>query len=195
MRISNVLMTLAATAFLITGCSNQKTPATSAVEQAEAAMTQVRPDAEKYAPEELKTTDASLAKLKSDLAAGDYKGVVAGVPEFNKDIAALKDAVVAKQTQAAAATNEWNTLSAEVPKTVEAIQARVDALSKAKLPKEVNKEAFDAAKASLETMKATWAEATAAFTAGNAAEATDKGRMVQAKAEEVKGQLAMSPPA
>jgi PBP1b-binding outer membrane lipoprotein LpoB len=193
MRFSNVLMTLAATALLITGCSNQKVPATSAVQQAEAAVNDVRPDAEKYAPDELKTTEASLAKLKSDLAKEDYKGVIAGVPEFNKDIAGLKDAMVAKQTQAVAAANEWQTLSAEVPKTVEAIQARVDTLSKSKLPAEVKKETFEAAKATFETMKATWAEATAAYSAGNAAEATDKARIVQSKAEEVKGQLGMNP--
>jgi len=38
-------------------------------------------------------------------------------------------------------------------------------------------------KTELETMKSTWAEATAAATAGKAMEATDKARVVQAKAE------------
>jgi hypothetical protein len=192
MQISKLLMGLAASALLITGCSNQKNPATNAVTQAESAVNEVRVDGAKYAPEELKTTEATLAKMKENLAKEDYKDVVESVPQFNKEVSALREVVVSKQTQMVAATNEWEVLSEEVPKVVEAIQIRVDALSGSKLPKEVNKEAFEAAKAGLESMKTTWAEATAAFSAGNAMEAADKARIVQAKGEEVKGQLGMN---
>jgi hypothetical protein len=114
------------------------------------------------------------------------------VPQFNQEMASLKEVVVSTQTQMVAATREWETLSTEVPKVVEEIQTRVKNLSGSRLPKEVKKEAFEAAKASLETMKTTWAEATAAHDAGNALEAADKARMVQAKGEEVKTQLAMN---
>jgi hypothetical protein len=193
MKVLNGLMALAATSLLIVGCSSQKTPATNAVTQAEAAVTEVRFEAEKYAPAELKAVDATLANLKADLAKEDYKGVVAAVPQFNKEMAALKEITVAKQTQVVAATHEWEALSEEVPKQVQAIQTRVDSLSASKLPKEVNKEAFEAAKVALETMKATWAEATAAFSAGDALAATDKARLVQSKAKELETQLAMTP--
>jgi hypothetical protein len=76
---------------------------------------------------------------------------------------------------------------------VEAIQVRVDALSGSKLPKEITKETFETAKTELETMKATWAEATAAATAGDTQVAADKGRTVQAKGEELKNQLGLNP--
>ena len=185
------LMALAATTMLIAGCAGQKTPATSAVAQAETAVNEIRFEAGKFAPAELATTEASLAKLKGDLAKEDYKDVIAGVPQFNKDIATLKEIVVAKQTQQVAATHEWEALNDEVPKRVDAIQVRVDTLSKSALPKEVNKESFEAAKAGLESLKATWAEAAAAFSAGNALEATDKARLVQTKAKELETQLAM----
>ena len=185
------LMALAATTMLIAGCAGQKTPATSAVAQAETAVNEIRFEAGKFAPAELATTEASLAKLKGDLAKEDYKDVIAGVPQFNKDIATLKEIVVAKQTQQVAATHEWEALNDEVPKRVDAIQVRVDSLSKSALPKEVNKESFEAAKAGLESLKATWAEAAAAFSAGNALEATDKARLVQTKAKELETQLAM----
>ena len=79
-----------------------------------------------------------------------------------------------------------------MPKSIEAIQARVDSLKPAALPKDVTKEELETAKTELETMKATWAEATAAASAGNPAEATDKGRIVQAKAEELKNTLGMN---
>jgi len=194
MQITKVLLGLAASTLLFTGCSNQKNPATSAVTQAEAAVEEIRVDAAQYAPDELKRTDATLAKMKADLAQEDYKDVIESVPQFNKDVATLRETLVGKQTQAIAATREWEALNAEVPPTVEAIQVRVDALaSSPKLPKEVDKHEFEAAKASLETMKSTWAEATAAHSAGNATEAADKGRSVQEKVAEVKDQLGMEP--
>jgi hypothetical protein len=84
-------------------------------------------------------------------------------------------------------------LNAEVPKAVEAIQVRVDSLKGTKLPKEITKENYEAAKTDLETVKATWTEATAAATAGDTVTATDKGRTVAAKVEELKNELGMSP--
>ncbi len=73
------------------------------------------------------------------------------------------------------------------------IQNRVNNLTGSRLPKEVNKDSFEAAKATLASMKSTWAEATAAFDAGRATEATDKARIVQAQAKEVSEQLGMNP--
>jgi DNA repair ATPase RecN len=194
MKLTNVLMGLTASAMLMTGCMSQKDPASNAVTQAEAAVSDLRVDAAKFAPEELKTTETTLAKMKADLAKKDYKDVIAGVPEFNKEVATLKEVLVGRQTQIIAATREWETLNTEVPKAVQEIQVRVDSLAAApKLPKEVDQHEFEAAKASLETMKSTWTEATAAFSSGNATEAADKAREVKGKVEEVKGQLAMNP--
>ena len=116
------------------------------------------------------------------------------MPQFNKEVATLREVLVGRQTQIIAATREWETLNVEVPKAVEEIQVRVDSLSSSpKLPKEVDKHEFEAAKASLETMKTDWAAATAAFSEGNATEAADKARGVQNKVDEVKGQLGMNP--
>jgi hypothetical protein len=194
MKLSNALMALTVSAMLMTGCTSQKDPAANAVTQAEAAVADLRVDAAKFAPEELKSTEATLAKMKADFAKEDYKDVIAGVPQFNKEVATLKETLVGRQTQIIAATREWETLNVEVPKAVQEIQVRVDSLaSSPKLPKEVDKHEFEAAKASLETMKSTWTEATAAFSSGNATEAADKAREVQGKVDEVKDQLAMNP--
>ena len=196
MKVTNVLMALTASAMLMTGCMSQKDPAANAVAQAEAAVADLRVDGAKFAPDELKTTEATLAKMKANLAKQDYKDVVADVPQFNKEVATLKETLVGRQTQVIAATREWESLNAEVPKAVEEIQVRVDSLaSSPKLPKEVDKHEFEAAKASLETMKTDWAAATAAFSEGNATEAADKARGVQNKVDEVKGQLGMNPAA
>ena len=185
---------MAATTLLVTGCASKEEPATQAVITAEASLAEVRVDAAKYAPEELKVAEAKLAKLRTELANDDFKDVLSGSSQLTQEVATLKEVVVSKQTQDAAATHEWESLSSEVPKMVEAIESRVDTLSESrKLPAEVNKESFVAAKVALESMKTTWAEASAAFDAGNATEAADKGRLVQAKAAEVAGQLGISP--
>lgn len=192
MRISQAFLALAATTLLMTGCGN-KQPANNAVTQAENAISPLRDDAAKYAPEELKAADATLTRMKDDLAKEDYKAVVAAVPKINTDINTLKGAVVQKQTVAAAAQNEWDALNTEVPKSLEAVQTRVDSLKGTKLPKEISKENYEAAKTDLETIKVTWTEATTAATAGNTVEAADKGRTVQAKVEEIKNELGMNP--
>jgi hypothetical protein len=192
MRISHVLVSVTAAAFMLTACGS-KQPASNAVTQAESAISPLREDATRFAPEELKAADATLAKMKAELADSDYKGVIAEVPKFNAQMKSLQEAVVSKQAVAAAAQNEWDTLNAEVPKAVEAIQVRVDSLAGSRLPKEVTKENFEAAKTDLEAIKATWAEASAAATAGNTIEAADKGRTVAAKANELKNELGMNP--
>jgi hypothetical protein len=192
MRISQALLPLVAGALLLTGCGN-KEPATQAVTQAEAALEGLRADAAKFAPEELKTTEGTLAAMKGNLADEDYRAVVNDVPKFNAEVKKLQDSVVTHQTLAAASLAEWDSLNTEVPKTVEALEIRVESLKASKLPKEITKETFETAKTELETMKTTWAEATAAASAGNTQEAADKGRTVQAKGEELKNQLGMNP--
>jgi hypothetical protein len=94
----------------------------------------------------------------------------------------------------AEATGQWNSLSADVPKMVAAIQSRVDILGKSrKLPKNVSQAAFDSAKSGLEYMKSTWAEATSAFSSGDASSAIDKANAVKQKGNEVLQSLGMTP--
>lgn len=186
-----------ATALLLVGCANQKEPAMKLVADAESALAAVKDDAAKYAPADLQSVEASVATLKDQVAKGDYKAVLAGAPAVMSAIDSLKAAAAAKKSEAeaamAAAATEWSSLSADVPRMVEAIQSRVDILGKAKkLPKNVSQEAFDSAKSGLDSMKSLWAEATDAFTSGDAVNAVDKAKGVKAKGEEVLKLLGMS---
>jgi len=189
---------IVAAALLAVGCANQKEPAQKAVAAAESAIAAIRDEAAKYAPDALQSAESALAGVKEKLAKGDYKAVLADSPQLTAAVNSLKEAVAGKKAEfeaaAAAATEEWNTLSADVPKMVEAIQSRVDILGKSKkLPKNVSQEAFDSAKSRLETMKATWAEATSAFAAGNAVDAAAKANSVRQTGTEVLAQLGMTP--
>lgn len=191
MRKFSAFLPLAAAAFLITGCGD-KGPATNAVALATESVEKVRVDAAQYAPKELAATDATLARMKENLAKEQYKAVLKDIPEINANYKVAVETTESNKTLIAAAQNEWQELNTEVPKTVEELDARVATLSEGKLPKEVTKETLASAKTELEGMKATWAEATAAATAGDTLAATDKGRTVQVRGEKLKEQLAIN---
>jgi hypothetical protein len=179
-------------AMILGGCGKADT-ATSVIGQAETAVTSVRDSAQLSAPEELKSAEAKLAQMKQDNERKDYEAVVAAVPEMNAQIQAINDAVTAKQAATVAAEQEWTTLHQEVPKDVQAVQARVDELAGgAKLPKDVTKATVATAKTELETVKATWAAAEADASAGKLIEATEKGRTAQTKVDELKTQLGVT---
>jgi len=190
MKLTQALLPLAA-AIMMAACGSRGT-AQNVVGQADGAIDKVKEQAALNAPNELKAAQATVAHMHQNFDGRNYKVVIADVPTFNEQLKAINEAMAANQGKVAAATQEWTTLNAEVPKAVEAIQARVDSLKPNALPKDVTKEELATAKTDLETMKATWAEATAAANANNPLEATEKGRLVQAKAEEVKTALGMT---
>jgi len=183
MRIK-LLTAIAASTVLFVGCANKEEPAKQVVAGAEATLAPVRNDAAIYAPDQLHDAEAKLAAAKDNITWEKYQDVLDQTPALNASVLAVKEAVVSKQTQLAAATHEWEELNTEVPKMVEALEAKVPNLPKTKR---------QAAKVELEALKAAWAEATAAFSAGDPTQAADKGRQVQAKGKELFEQLGMTP--
>lgn len=192
MRMNQAFLPLLAATVFFTGCSSDKDPATRIVDQAEAALEDLRPTGTQFAPDEFSTVEATVADLKAKHASEDYRAVVNAVPRFNEEMRAVKELVISNQTMAVAAQREWELMVVEVPKTVEAVQARVDSLTRNR-SRDITRETLATAKTELESMKTTWAKATAAATAGDTREATDKGRAVQSKVEELKTQLGMNP--
>ena len=157
MKMSNLMLALAAATMLMTGCAKQSKPAHEALDRIEASLKEVREDAAKYAPDGLKGVETQLANLKQSFEAKDYQNVLAGTPQLEKAVGSLKDAVASGKAHAkaalAAAKTEWEGLSADVAKQVESIQARIDELSKAKrLPWGINKDEFEGSKSAFESM-------------------------------------------
>lgn len=178
---------------LVAGCSSMKEPADKAVAAAETSLAAIKDDAAKYAPEALQPVESQMASLKESLTKKDYKAVMAAAPAVNTAISGLKDTVATKKAEMDAAVQEWGTLSTDLPKMVEAIQSRVDILSKSrKLPKNIDKAAFEAAKSGLESMKAGWAEASAALSAGNATDAVAKAKALKEQGMQIMQSLGMS---
>ena len=184
-------------AVLLVGCMSEKAPAEQAMASAESALVQIRDMAQKYAPDQLQAVDAQMNTLKDALAKGDYKAVLAGAPALNTAISGLKDAASAKQQEAEEALSKakdaWGPISTEVPKMVDAIQSRVDILSKSHhLPKGVTKDSLAAAKSSLDSMKSAWSDASTAATGGDYATAMTKAQAVKDQASQVMKSLGMT---
>jgi hypothetical protein len=193
MRVARVLWAIAATTLLVTGCGKMKNEATQALTTLETSVSGLKEEGMKYAPIAYQGVESTLATLKDSLAKEDYKSVLAGTPELTKAVDSLKTAIASGKEQFEAATAEWGSLAADVPKMVEAIQSRVDILSSSKkLPKNISQEAFDGAKSGLDSMKSMWSEATAAATDGKPGEAVEKAKAVKAKGAEVLANLGMS---
>src|SRR5262249_22336051 len=195
-KLSVGLLTVMA-ALLVVACMSQKAPAEQAVSSAESALAGLRDGAQKYAPDQLQAMDASIAQMKDNLAKGNYKAVVDAVPAFNNGLKSLKETVDQKTQEAAEAIakakDAWDPMTKDVPKMVDAIQSRVDILSKSHhLPKGVTKDSLAAAKSGLDSMKQAWTDASNAAKSGDYPGAMTKGQAVKDQAPALMKSLGMS---
>ena len=131
------LLVLAFVALLASACTNYKQPAQTAISQAETALDAISVDAQKYLPDKYQQTQAAIDAAKATYSKGDYKNALAAAKELPTQVSALATEVAAaKQSAIASLTESWNSLSSDLPNMVNAIQSRVDMLSKSKkLPK------------------------------------------------------------
>lgn len=194
MKVTKMLLALAAATVLATGCAKQREPAHDALEKIEKSLADVKNDAAKYAPDGLKGVEAQYERLKASFDAKEYENVLAGTPALEKAVGSLQDAVTSGKAQAraafAAAKTEWEGLSAEVPKQVESIQARIDELSKSKrLPWGIKKDEFEGSKSAFESMKTQWQEASAEYKKGDAVEASAKAKTAKGMGNQIYDQL------
>jgi hypothetical protein len=191
-----LLATLAACALV--GCVNQKAPAEQAVASAESALAAIRDEAQKYAPEQLQVVDGQLNSMKDNLSKGNYPAVLAASKDVNTAISGLKDSADSKKAEAdavlAKAKDAWGPLSSDVPKMVDAIQTRVDKLSKERrLPKGVSKDSVASAKSALDSMKSGWSDASNAAASGDYTTAVSKAQTVKDQATDTMKSLGIIP--
>jgi predicted phage tail protein len=173
--------------------SGDKGPAELAVKAAEEEFNASKGEAAKYLPDEVKSMEGALAAMKDKLAKGEYKAVITEAQAFTEKAKGLPDAAKAKKEEL---TKSWTDLSQGVPKMVEAVQSRLDMLSKSKkLPANLTAEKFADAKSGLASAKEEWAKALESFKAGNIADAVSVGKSVKEKAVAAMETLGMQVPA
>lgn len=177
---------------VLSACASDKAPAEQAIKAAESAVAGVKAEAAKWVPDQAQALDASLAAVKDKFAKGDYKAVLAEAPALATRASAVAAAATAKKAELA---NSWEAMSAGLPQMVEAVRSRIDILSKSKkLPANVTKEKFEAAKAGLAEATKGWDDATAAYKGGNVTDAMAKADTVKKKTVEALEALGMPVP-
>ena len=176
----------------LSACASDKAPAEQAIKAAESAVAGVKAEAAKWVPDQAQALDASLAAVKDKFAKGDYKAVLAEAPALTTRANAVAAAATAKRAEVA---KNWEGMSAGLPQMMEAVRSRIDILSKSKkLPANVTKEKFEAAKAGLAEATKGWDDATAAYKGGNVTDAMAKADTVKKKTVEALEALAMPVP-
>lgn len=186
------MLTLATAVSLAAACASQKAPADAAIKAAQGAFDAVRGEAQSLVPDQAKAVSDALAGAQDAFTKGDYQAALTAAQDASGKATALAQAVAAKKDELA---KSWAEMSGSLPGMVEAISAKVAELSKARrLPKGMDKETVENAKAGLEMMQAAWGEAGAAASAGNVMDAVAKATTVKEKAGEVMAMLGMPMP-
>jgi hypothetical protein len=173
-------LTLCSVAILFVACANQMEPAKNALDNINTTLNSVSADAQKYVPDQFAEAQTRVAALNASFERKDYAAVVAGAPAVLAKVNGLSGAAAAKKDEMAKTLgNEWRSLAASVPKSLSAVQARIDDLSKTKhVPKDVD---LGAAKSGLADATSAWDKAQEAFKAGNPADAVTAAKDAQGK--------------
>lgn len=188
MRLVKTFALVALATFVTVACG--KGPAQAALTAADAAVSGARADGEKYVPDQFNTLAASAAAAKASFDSGDYKAALEGAQAIPAQAQAVVEAAMAKKTEL---MDTWKNMEGSLPGMVADIQKKVMELSGKKLPAGLDKDGFEMVRTELEGATAMWAEAGAAFGAGDVMAAVTKGGQVKAGAEAMMAKLGMAP--
>jgi hypothetical protein len=109
------------------GCASAKGNADKAIAAAEATLQTVAADAQAYVPDLYAAAGAKVAAARSDFDAGNYADALTKAQEATTEVGGLGAAITARKDELMVA---WTSMSDSLPGMVQAIQTRVDSLSK-----------------------------------------------------------------
>lgn len=186
-----VIAALAA-ALTLAACS-QKDPANEAIEAAANALNAVYEDAQKYVPERYAEVKQELDMARKAFGEERYADAIAAVKNVPAHAESLgKEAAAAKEKHVAEMNADWARLSESLPDLFTGIGARLDELgAMRKLPEGMDKQLLEETKAAYASAQSAWAEAGAAFTAGDLDAAVGKAHAAEGMAQDLMARLGM----
>jgi hypothetical protein len=184
-------LALYSVAVLMVACANQMEPAKNALDNINATLAAASADAQKYIPDELTTAQSKVAALTASFEKKDYAAVVAGAPAVLAEVSGLAGAAAVKKDEVLKALgDEWRSLAVSIPQSVTAVQARIDALSKARhVPKDID---LTTAKSGLTDATSAWGKAQSAFKSGNASDAVTMAKDAKSKLDSAAAALKLN---
>jgi hypothetical protein len=164
---------------VVVGCS--KGPAEAALKAADEAIAKVKPEAEKFVPDQFKTLTEAAATAKANFDKGDYAAALTAAKDLPAKATEVATAAAAKKDELMA---KWNEMSKDVPARIVDVTDKVNALAAMKkMPMGMDAKKLDEIKTRLADMTATWTKAGEAFTGGDIAGALEMGGSVKTSAE------------
>ena len=160
-------------ALLVAGCGNAQKEATeAAINAAQTAINTAQGEAAKYVPDKLQAAQTALQTAKDALAKGDYQAALTAAQDAANKAKDLAAAAAAKKDEW---TKGWADMNASMPKSLDAVKAKLDAYSHGThMPAGLDKTGLADAKTQYEQLKQIWADASASATQGNLGDALKK---------------------
>jgi len=166
---------------LSAACVRQMQPAQQAIDAINNAVANAK-DAPKYIPDQVATVQSGLAALNASFAKQDYAAVVAAAPAVLAEANGLAAAAEVKRDQVKAAMiAEFNGLSETMPRLMDSVKTRLDALSKThRVPKGVD---LATAKSDFSDASAQWTSAQSTYASGTIEDALASAKGAKSKFE------------
>jgi hypothetical protein len=191
-KLLSLVVVLFVSAFFLVSCSSDKEPAGAAIKAAETAINATKAEAVKLVPDQVKALDDSLAAAKEKFVKKDYK---AALDEASMLPVRAKAVLASAKVKKEEFNKKWTEMSQELPKTIEEVQAKVDALSKVKrLPAKLTKEKFAEAQAAFASVKDDWTKAQESFKNANFTDALNMAGSLKGKLTNIMESLGMITP-
>ncbi|MGP8153036.1 MAG: hypothetical protein ACLQBQ_02665 [Smithella sp.] len=192
-KILSLIIAMFVCAFFLISCSRDKDPADLAIKAAETSINAAKVEAVRFVPDQVKSLEDSLASAKEKFAKGEYKAALDEATPLDGKAKGVLAAANAKKEEL---TKKWTEVSQDLPKMIEDVQGKVDALSKLKrLPAKLTKDKFEEAKAGLASAKDEWTKAQESLKNKNFADAINVAGSVKDKVINIMESLGMSVPA
>ncbi|HTS53834.1 MAG TPA: hypothetical protein VMH26_11210 [Burkholderiales bacterium] len=180
---------IALLAALLVACARDKEPADAAIKAAGQAIEQIRGEASRYAPDQLKQLEASLKGAQDSFANKDYTAALAAASALGAKAQEVAKAAADKKAEL---TKSWEDVSAGIPQVMEAVKSRLDELAKAKkLPAGLDKDKLAALGSGYDETMKQFQAANDAAGAGDFTKAIEAGNAIKQKGMEMAATLGL----
>ena len=176
-------------AAMVVACARDKEPAEAAIKAAGQAIDQIRGEASRYAPDQLKQLEDALKSAQDAFAKKEYKAALDAASTLS---ARAQDVAKAAAAKKAELTKSWEDLNAGIPQMMDALKSRLDILSKAKkLPAGLDKDQLAALTSGYDEAAKQFQAAKDAAGGGDLNKAIEAGQAIKQKGMEMAAALGL----
>ena len=188
MRVLKYLFVIVLAALLV-ACARDKEPAEAAIKAAGQAIEQIKGEAARYAPDQLKQLEDSLKAAQDNFAKKEYKAALDAASGLGAKAQDVAKAAAAKKAEL---TKSWDDIVAGVPQMMDAVKSRLDILSKAKkLPAGLDKDKLAALNSGYDEAMKQFQAAKDAAAAGDLNKAIEAGNAIKQKGMDIAATLGL----